>query len=79
MYYAEVGKVEVRRLAERVDNILGAPQSVHSLYQASKSVFNDPRGRDVLLYAERATFYDPVRYSVRQEEVVCAGIKVYAG
>ena len=39
----------MRRLAERVHNNLRAPQSVLDI----------PGGRDVLVDAERATFYNP--------------------
>ena len=45
-----IGVVEVRRRPKSVSNAIKAPQNM----------FITPRGRDVLLYPDRATFYNPV-------------------
>ena len=58
--YYKFGVVEgskVRRRAKSVSNAIRAPKSVPNTPQ---SVFSTPRGRDVLLYPDRATFYNPV-------------------
>ena len=50
---------KVRRRAKSVSNAIRAPKSAHTLPKAPQSVFSTPRGRDVLLYPDKATFYNP--------------------
>ena len=50
---------KVRRRAKSVSNAVREPRTAHTLLKAPQSAFSTPRGRDVLLYPDRATFYNP--------------------
>ena len=55
--YGVVEGSKVRRRAKSVSDAIKAPKSVPNKPQ---NAFSTPRGRDVLLYPDRATFYNPV-------------------
>ena len=62
-----------RRRAKSVSNAIRAPRSAHTLPKAPQGVFSTPRGRDVLLYPDRAGYLLQPR--VMQE--VHGGLKPY--
>ena len=50
---------KVRRRAKSVSNASRAPKSVPNTPHSAPKCVSPPQGRDVLLYPDRATFYNP--------------------